>query len=159
MKTITLDNVGRAYCHIDFKPHDDTVMRSRRFKIDTGADVSTIPKGYLYHLGYEQEWILANAKPEKDKQTTTATGEVVTNHIIQLPLLNIYGYEAINWPFAILMDDCRDYRPLLGLDLLAGFNFHLDNGNNSFSLARLPVFNPRRSFLPGQEIHSLTHLA
>ncbi|MCL2224799.1 MAG: retropepsin-like domain-containing protein [Defluviitaleaceae bacterium] len=160
-----LSEDGRAICRIAFKPYEKLVMQHFKFKIDTGADFSTMPKEYLYDLGYDKDWILANAKPETNRETTTATGERVTNHIIQLPLINIYGYEAINWPFAILLDDerpngeviCRDYRPLLGLDLLAGFNFYLDNANNRFELTRISPFNPRRKFLSGQEIHYLNN--
>ncbi|MCL2224643.1 MAG: retropepsin-like domain-containing protein [Defluviitaleaceae bacterium] len=162
---INLSDAGRAMCLVHFKPFDEVIMYHFRFKIDTGADFSTMPKEYLYKLGYDKDWILENAKPETNRETTTATGELVTNYIVQLPLLNIYGYEAINWPFAILPDDerpngevvCRDYRPLIGLDLLAGFNFYLDNASNRFELTRISPFNPRRKFLPGQEIHDLNN--
>jgi hypothetical protein len=162
-KVIPLDAAGRAICHIYFKPQNKVIMPRFHFKIDTGADISTMPKEYLYDLGYDKEWILSNAVPETDRETTTATGQMVTNYIVRLPMINVHGYEAINWPFAILLDDehpdgktiSRDYRPLSGLDLLAGFNFNLDNANNCFSLTRIKSFNPRRKFLPGQEIHMI----
>jgi len=163
MKFTPLDDTGRAICRIYFKPQGEVTMPFCYFKIDTGADFSTMPKEYLYKLGYDKEWISANAKPETDRETTTATGQSVTNYIVRLPMINVYGYEAINWPFAILLDDehpngktiRRDFHPLLGLDLLAGFNFNLDNANNCFSLTRITPFKPRRAFLPGQEIHAL----
>ena len=153
MEIFKLDENGRASCAVAFKPYNSNTMLFEEFKIDTGADFTAIPKKILYNLGYNDEWIKANSTL-KEGSVTTATGDTVETHIVQLPLLNFYGYEAINWPFAILLGD-KDYRPLLGLDLLGGFNFVLDNDNDSCTLTKTKVFKRRQLFLPNQEIHEI----
>jgi len=145
---------GRAICKVAFQISGGIRMRNIDFKIDTGADFSTLSKKNLYYLGYDDNWIKSNVAEDTTQRTTVASGEQVKTHYVQLPLLNFYGYEAINWPFAVLLDD-RDYRPLLGLDLLGGFNFTLDNANDCFTLTRIESFKRRRVFLPNQEIHEI----
>jgi len=162
MEIFKLDKNGRASCRVAFKPYSDNTMLLEDFKIDTGADFSTIPKKFLYNLGYNDEWIKASATL-KEGSVTTATGDMVETHIVQLPLLNFYGYEAINWPFSILLDEQdsngniipRNYRALLGLDLLGGFNFVLDNDNDCCTLTKTKIFKRRQPFLPNQEIHEI----
>jgi len=166
MININIGANGRAICAIAFKPREGLQMRFINFKIDTGADFSTISKKNLYHLGYDAEWIKANATTDETQIITVASGEQVQNYYIKLPLLNFYGYEALNWPFAILLDEkdaddnivSRDYRPLLGLDLLGGFNFTLDNDNDCFILARTKTFKRRRPFFHNQEIHEIHNI-
>ena len=153
MEVFKLDEIGRASGDIAFKPYNSNSMRSLPFKIDTGADFTTIPKEYLYGLGYDDSWISQNVTL-KPGLVTTATGDTVETHIVQLPLLNFYGYEAVNWPFAIMLGD-KDYRPLLGLDLLGGFNFLLDNDNDCCTLTRTKTFRRRQPFLPNQEVYEL----
>jgi len=154
MDKIELTPQGRAVCEIYFKPYNDVEMRQQEFKLDTGADYCTMPKDYLYDLGYTDSWITQNVTP-KPGITTTASGEEINAHIVQLPLINIYGYEAINWPFAIMLDPENDFRALLGLDLLGGFNFTFENDTNSLILSRTKSFIQRHPFLPGQEIHEI----
>ena len=144
---------GRAICQVSFKDRYDIGMRSIAFKIDTGADVSTLSKSNLHTLGYDDEWIKANITATS--QTISVASGVKANFCyVRLPLLNFYGYEAIDWPFAVLLGKL-DYRPLLGLDLLGGFNFNLDNDNDCFTLKRTRAFKRRRPFLPNQEIHAI----
>lgn len=134
MEIIKLDLHGRAYSEIAFKPHNHVKMIQQLFKIDTGADISTISKKYLYRLGYNERWIIENAKPLSD--STMASGELVTNYIVQLPLLNIYGYEALNWPFAILLDETTN------------------NGSIKYR-THTKTFKRRKPFRLGQEVHTI----
>ena len=162
MEVFKLDESGRASSRIAFKPYNSNAMSFLSFKIDTGADFTTIPKEYLFKLGYDDSWISQNVILKKGS-VTTATGTIVETHIVQLPLLNFYGYEAVNWPFCIMLDEQkddgtiihRDYRALLGLDLLGGFNFLLDNDNDCCTLTKTKTFKRRQPFLPNQEIHEI----
>ena len=147
---------GRVYMFIDVKPLDDTTMRSVRFKVDTGADVSTISKQALADLGYGADWIKDNAvvfKDEDEDKPTTATGEKIDAGYIRLPLINILGYEDKLWPFQIIMHENQDFRNLLGRDLLTGFNYSFDNDADKFSIAKAKRFKARYGFLPEQEIN------
>ena len=91
---------------------------------------------------------------DRDKPTT-ASGDRIDAGYIQLPLINILGYEGKFWPFQIIMDEKQDFRNLLGRDLLTGFNYHFDNDEDVSSIGKTRIFKPRYKFLPGQEIHEI----
>jgi hypothetical protein len=147
---------GRVYIPIDIKPAVDITMSAVRFKVDTGADTTTISKKDLLRLGYDMNWIKQNAVIyDEASQPTTAAGEKVNAGYIQLPLINILGYEGKHWAFQIAMDEMQDFRNLLGRDLLTGFNYQFDNDNEIFSISRTKVFKPRFDFLPLQEINEI----
>jgi len=103
-------------------------------------------------LGYSYDWIKANVA---EGEASTADKRVVKTGVIQLPLINILGYEAKNWPFLILIDEGADYRNLLGRDLLSGFNYSCDNDEKIFKIARAKNFDFIWGKLPGQEIHEI----
>jgi hypothetical protein len=156
-KMIDFAERGRVYIPINIKPSDDTTMRPVRFKVDTGADVSTISKLNLAVLGFDINWIKDNAVIFKDEdKPTTATGEKIDAGYIRLPLINILGYEGKLWPFQIIMDENQDFRNLLGRDLLTGFNYGFDNDVDKFTIAKAKRFKPRYDFLPEQEINDAT---
>jgi predicted aspartyl protease len=145
---------GRAYLPISIKPKDKAAMRYVLFMVDTGADNTTISKEALLKLGYSMDWIQANVTTLEDKdKPKTATGESVNAGYVQLPLINILGYEGKKWAFQIIIDENQDFVNLLGRDLLAGFNYTFNNDDDEFSIARTKVFKPNSEFLPGQEIN------
>ena len=148
---------GRTYVAIHVKPKDSTVLESIDFKVDTGADVTTITKKDLLLVGYDKAWIHDNVQINHDSPLTTADERPLQTGYVQVPLINIFGYEAKNWPFTILVDDCwnMDFRNLLGRDLLSGFNYTFDNVNDLMRIERNPSFKCRYKFLPGQEINAL----
>ena len=148
---------GRAYLPIDIKPHGELTLIPIDFKVDTGADNTTISKVTLLRLGYDMDWINRNATVFKDKdKPTTASGDKVNAGYVQLPLINILGYEGKSWPFQVIMDENQDFRNLLGRDLLTGFNYALNNDEDSITISRTKTFKPRYVFLNGQEINEVS---
>jgi predicted aspartyl protease len=148
---------SRVYIPISIKPIDGVTLSDTTFKVDTGADKTTISKEVLSDLGYDMEWIKQNATIYKDNdKPTTASGEKINAGYIQLPLINILGYEGKNWAFQIIMDENQDFRNLLGRDLLTGFNYQFDNDTDIFTISRTKVFKPRYNFLPNQEINEIS---
>ena len=91
---------------------------------------------------------------DKDKPIT-ASGDKVNAGYIQLPLINILGYEGKFWPFQVIIDNDKDFRNLLGRDLLTGFNYDFNNDNDILSVKRTNMFKPRFKFLPQQEINEV----
>jgi hypothetical protein len=153
MHKFRFNKYGRVYVPIYIKPIDETTLLSLNFKVDTGADASTISKTDLIDLGYEMSWIMKNITIFKDEdKPSTATGDKVNAGLVQLPLINILGYEAKNWPFQIIIDEDKDFRNLLGRDLLTGFNYDFNNDVDVFTIRRANAFKPRYAFLPNQEI-------
>ncbi|MCL2621353.1 MAG: retroviral-like aspartic protease family protein [Defluviitaleaceae bacterium] len=153
MELFSFEERNRVYLPINFKPADDATMQPFRFKVDTGADSSAISKERLYDLGYDHQWILNNLVV--DRSISTADGRTVPSGIIQIPLINILGYEAKNWPFLILLEDGKDFRNLLGRDLLSGFNYTFSNDEKVFTIARAKDFEYIWDPLAGQEIHEI----
>jgi predicted aspartyl protease len=156
MVKYNLAEFGRAYISMHIKPINDTTMRPISFKVDTGADKTTISRYHLFLLGYGAEWLKQNVVMYEDKEKpTTASGEKISAGYVQLPLINILGYEGKNWSFQVILDEKHDFRNLLGRDLLTGFNYSFDNDADVFSISRTKTFKPRYEFLPNQEIHEL----
>jgi hypothetical protein len=156
MTEFAFQDYGRVFVPIHVKPLKKTVMRQLQFKVDTGADMSTISKVDLKSLGYDMNWIKQNAVVLEDNdKPTTASGDKVDAGYVQIPLINILGYEGKLWSFQIIMDEKQDFRNLLGRDLLVGFNYNFDNDVDIFTISRTKAFKPRYKFLPGQEIHEI----
>ena len=156
MDRFNFGEFGRVYIPIDIKPKGYTTMRPVRFKVDTGADSTTVSKSELIDLGYDMCWIQQNAIVYEDKnKPTTASGDRISAGYIQLPLINILGYEGIYWPFQIIMDEKQDFRNLLGRDLLTGFNYQFSNDDDVFLISRTKAFKSRYKFLPNQKIHEI----
>jgi predicted aspartyl protease len=145
---------GRVLLPVFIKPYNKTTMRYLEFMVDTGADYTTISKQTLIALGYGKDWLNQNTVTIKETaKPKTATGEKVNAGFIQLPLINLLGYEAKNWAFQIIIDEEQDFVNLLGRDLLTGFNYTFDNDKDEFTIARAKAFKPRSEFLPGQVIN------
>ena len=156
MTKITFEEYGRVYIPINIKPQYDATLSPIEFKVDTGADNTTISKIALAKLGYDMDWIKQNAVAFKDEdKPTTADGTKVNAGYLQLPLINILGYEGIRWPFQIIIDIDKDFRNLLGRDLLTGFNYCTNNDKDEFTIERSKKFKPRFPFLPDQEINEI----
>ena len=155
MTKIEISRNGRVYIPIYIKPQYDITMAMVNFKFDTGSDYTTISKKNLIAIGYDMEWINQNVIVLKN-DITTATGDVVNAGYIQLPLINILEYECIKWPFHIIIDESKDFRNLIGLDLLTYFDCHIIYSKNIFTadMVKNPIHRFR--FLPGQEIHELS---
>jgi len=148
---------GRVYIPINIKPLRGTTLSDTPFKVDTGADTTTISKKVLVSLGYDMKWIKQNAIVYKDEdKPTTAAGEKINAGYVQLPLINILGYEGKNWAFQIIMDEKQDFRNLLGRDLLTGFNYQFNNDDDMFTISRTKAFKPRYKLLPMQEINEIS---
>jgi hypothetical protein len=156
MTKVEFSEYARVYLQINIKPKDDISLSPIDFKVDTGADTTTISKASLAILGYDMDWIKQNAVVFKDDdKPTTASGDKINAGYVQLPLINILGYEGKQWPFQIIMDEKQDFRNLLGRDLLTGFNYRVSNDEDIFTIERAKKFKPRYVFLPKQEINEV----
>jgi len=54
---IKLNSDGFAFINIDIKPSNSTTMARIRYKIDTGANCTTIGLSRLLGLGYDEKWV------------------------------------------------------------------------------------------------------
>jgi hypothetical protein len=146
---------GRAILPLYLIPSDGTVMLPVEMKVDTGADFTVLSKVALEDLGYDYDWIMKNAITGEKYNDTTAAGDTEIVGIIQFPLLNLLGYEVKMWPFRVIMAKDRDFRNLLGRDLLAGFDYTMRNSTKQFEICRTKKFKPLYKFLPGQSVNEV----
>ena len=171
MIEIEITEEGRAYCEVYIKPFDSPTMRPVFFKVDTGADFSTISKGVLYALGYTDKWIYENMV-STDHMTSTASGEAVASVYVPL-VINMYGIEGIDFPFGVLLDEMvplpkqscaccehvglkkRDYRLLVGNDLLSCFNIRTDRDRKLMLLETCRGFIIKNQVFSNQQLNDL----
>ena len=172
MPKLAIPESGRIECRVSIKPYDSLLMKDIKFKVDTGADFSTISKSALRDLGFSDDWIEENKEPVATS-TTVASGEEVVSYNIRLPLINIYGIEGTDYPFGILMDKevylpkptCKgcgfteakklDYRPLLGNDILSCFKVAIDWDNKVVNLAPQSSLDKRNMKYPDRQLNFL----
>ena len=71
MNKFSFGDYGRVFIPIGIKPLDDITLSKVRFKVDTGADRTTISKASLLQIGYSMDWINKNAIIYKDENKPT----------------------------------------------------------------------------------------
>ena len=138
---INLTAEGRAFIRLNMKPLGSMRLEGVRFKLDTGADLTTISKKDLGALGYGAKWISKNAFEDYTHTLTSAGGKSMAAYYVLIPVSNLFGKDFRNWPFYILMEDDRDFPNLLGINVLSYFNFtfNYDAGYLGIEAAKKPV--------------------
>jgi hypothetical protein len=150
-----LGKYGRMFLSLDIKPLNEITMKPISMKVDSGADFTTLSKAALAELGYDFDWVLSNAVTGDEYNLTTAAGDTEIVGLVQLPLANFLGYEATNWPFRVVLAKNRDFRNLLGRDLLAGFDYSFINSRGQFEIERIGSFSPIYDFIAEQSISAI----
>ena len=123
VKEIELTEEGRAEIIINIKPFDELELRNVKFKLDTGADITTINKNELKVLGYGKEWISNNMSKHPALTITRAGSKNEPAYYVQIPKCNILGRDLFNWPIYIRPETDKDFPNLLGIDILHNFDF------------------------------------
>ena len=146
------------------------------FKLDTGADFSTISIKDLEILGYGENDVKASAYPTG--HGSVATRDVSEHYTIDLRVKHIFGQiipKGLEVPFVCISrkriaapyklsycQTCRlvgikdsGFRSLLGNDILSCFNIHIDRANNYVSFERVKDLQERNRMYPKCEMHSL----
>lgn len=93
---IKIPDSGRLVCTVKLKPFDSPILSVFEYKIDTGADFTTISKETLHRLNYTNKWIDENKKLSKGS-TTVATGEEIESYYVEIPMISIYGVRGRNY--------------------------------------------------------------
>ena len=157
MAEVSFDSLGFAYVRVYIKPKDTPTMRYASYKVDSGANRTTVSHKELLRLGYDEEWIKSGKLLTGDDRPTLASGEPVNDcYQVVLPEINIGGHVGYNWPF--LTGLSVSFRFLLGTDTMRYFDWVFDYKNG---ICRYELITDKRqsSFnQPGQSIHSLDEI-
>ena len=129
-------------------------MSHLSYKVDSGADRTTISSTFLNDLGYSNEWIKTGKLLTGDTRPTVATGEPIDDcYIVSLPEITIGDYVGYNWP--ILTSLSVQFRNLLGTDTMSFFNWEFDYKNG---ICRYNLIPGKRNILFNQKEQSMHSL-
>ena len=129
-------------------------MLSIDYKVDTGANCTTISKNWLMQLGFDDDWIKAGKRLVGNARPTVASGQPLDDcYEVILPEIHIGGWVGYNWPVLTILS--VPFKFLLGTDSMQFFNWNFDyeNGVCRFDLIpgkRKLLFNQKE-----QSIHAL----
>jgi len=149
-----IDPLGFAFLPVDIKPQHSQSMRSVSYKVDTGANCTTISRKELYRLGFDDEWIKSGRLMEGNERPVVASGYTLDDcYMVVLPEIRIGEYVGYNWPFMTSLS--APFKFLLGTDTMQFFNwiFDYEQGIFKFDLIR----GKRKLLFNSQEqsIHSI----
>ena len=149
-----LDRYGFAYVDVDIKPKNSNTMTRVKYKIDTGANCTTISKKMIYKLGYDDEWIKSGKLMEGATAPTLASGLPVPDcYEVILPEIHIGEWVGYNWPITTSLT--VPFRFLLGTDSMQFFNWHFDYERG---VCRFDLIKGKRKLLfnkKEQSIHTI----
>ena len=152
---VKISEYGFAVVPVYFRINRTPNMHPLYYKIDTGANCTTIDRDDLSLLGYDDAWIRTAGKLlTGSERLTVASGATIDDcYRIELPEINIGGWVGYNWPITTSLS--VPFRPLFGTDSMRFFNWHFDyeNGICSFEL----ISGKRQLLFDGKEqsIHSI----
>ena len=153
MAEVKFNAFGFAYLDVGFKPRRSQTMKAIRYKVDSGANCTTIAHEQLSLLGYD-DWIRSGKQLVGDERPTLASGEPIDScYMVVLPEINIGGCVGYNWPF--LTSPIVKFRFLLGTDTMQFFNWEFDYEDG---VCRFELIPDKRKLLfdqKEQSIHSL----
>jgi hypothetical protein len=154
---IVLDRFGFAFLPVNFKPRNAQTMIAVAYKVDTGANCTTIGYKQLFKLGFHEDWIKSGKPLEGNSRPTVASGRPVGNcYEVILPEIRVGDCVGYNWPFITSLS--VPFKFLLGTDTMQFFNwtFNYEHGVCKFELIpgkRRVLFNSQE-----QSIHALDEL-
>ncbi|MCL1882335.1 MAG: retropepsin-like domain-containing protein [Defluviitaleaceae bacterium] len=151
---ITLTQDGFTFLDMNIRPINSQTMAKVRYKVDTGANCTTISKKRLAELGYDENWIKSGKLLKGDERPTAATGLPIDDcYVVTLPEISIGEWVGYNWPFMTSLS--VPFKFLLGTDSMRFFNWNFDYENDLCKFDLIPgkrkmLFNQKE-----QSIHSI----
>jgi len=154
---IKFDKLGFAVIPFYARERNTPTMMSKDYKVDTGANCTTISKDWLLELGFDEEWIKTGKRLEDDARPTLASGLPLDDcYTVVLPEIHIGGWVGYNWP--VLTSLSLPFKFLLGTDSMQFFNWNFDYESN---VCRFDLITGKRKILFNQKeqsIHAINYI-
>ena len=151
MAEIKFAQHGFAVVPLYVRHKDKPIMFSRDYKVDTGANCTTIGKDWLVELGYDENWIKSGKRLEGSTRPTVASGLPLDDcYQVVLPGIHIGGWVGYNWP--ALTSLSLPFKFLLGTDSMQFFNWHFDYEKG---VCRFDLIPGKRKLLFNQKEQSI----
>ena len=136
--TVELEkDTGRKMVQVYFQECNSAVLTPVDFRLDSGADITTIGKKDLNLLGYSMEWIEANKKEAPDINISLADGSVRNGVYVEIPMVYFMEKDFYNFRVFIVPEDGLDYTNLLGLDVSTEFTYLTENETGVLEFYRI----------------------
>ena len=169
--SIEIDDDNRAFVVLRIQRYDKSSYDEVEFKVDTGADRSTISPQDLIDLGYNTSSIHKLFK--HTGSGSTASGETSRHFSIDLSIRHIMGQlvpKGFTFPFVCKWErdipypkpDCDGcklagtvsgiFRSLLGNDILSCFDATINRGNKEIEFRRITDLTARNKLYPDCEL-------
>ncbi|MCL1884659.1 MAG: hypothetical protein FWF81_13020 [Defluviitaleaceae bacterium] len=147
MGDIKLNRDGFAFLEMDIRPANLPTMETVLYKVDTGANCTTISFQQLLKLGYDEDWV----KSGKAARPTVASGFPVDDcYEVILPEIHIGDWVGYNWPVTTSLS--VPFKFLLGTDSMQFFNWYFDYENG---LCKFDLIQGKRKVLFNQKEQSI----
>ena len=154
MAEVKINEAGFAIVPLYIKPKNASAMRHLPYKVDSGANRTTIGKNWLNNIEYDDTWIISTGRLLVNaERPTVATGEHIDNcYIVTLPEINIGGCVGFNWPFIVSLNPKLQFKLLFGTDSMQFFNWEFDYKHN---VCRFDFISGKRELLFNQKEQSI----
>jgi len=151
---INLNPLGFAIIRVYIRPKNSPTMAYAYFKVDTGANCTTISNKRLSELGYDKNWIMSGKRLEGNERPTVASGLVVDDcYRVILPEIQIGDWVGYNW--SVLTSLSVPFKFLMGTDSMQFFNWNLDYEKNVCIFDLIPGKRKLLFDQKEQSIHSI----
>ena len=122
---VVINDLGFAIVSVNIKPMYSQTMEEYKFKVDSGANRTTISCDELLKLGYSEDWIKSGVHLKGDERPILASGIPLDDcYIVKLPQIAIGEWVGTNWP--VLTSLSLPFKFLLGTDSMQFFNWTFD---------------------------------
>ena len=151
MVEVKFNELGFVIIPLYSRCKDTPTMLFELYKVDTGANCTTIGKDWLLKLGYNEEWIKAGKRLGGNARPTVASGQSLDDcYEVILPEIHIGEWVGYNWP--VLTSLSLPFKFLLGTDSMQFFNWHFDYENG---VCRFDLIPNKRKLLFNQKEQSI----
>jgi len=128
---------GFVVVEMAIRPHNAQTMEIVSYKVDTGANCTTISKERLLGLGYDENWIKSGRRLKGGETPTAATGLPIADcYEVTLPEIRIGDWVGYNWPFITSLS--ASFKLLLGTNSMQFFNWNFNYGMGFCEFALIP---------------------
>jgi len=154
---VSFNQLGFAFVDIYIRAKSSPAMTYIKYKVDSGANRTTIRRDLLNDLGYDDDWIKNGKLLTGDDRPTVATGIAIEDcYIVNLPEISIGDYVGYNWPFLTSLS--TNFRDLLGTGTMQFFNWDFNYEND---ICRFELIPEKRKVLFNrneQSMHSIDEI-
>ncbi|MDR2571793.1 MAG: retroviral-like aspartic protease family protein [Oscillospiraceae bacterium] len=151
---VRINTLGFVILRVYIRHKDKPIMLHADYKVDTGANCTTIGVDWLFERGYDEPWVRSGTLLEGNARPTVASGLFVEDcYRVILPEIRIGEWVGYNWP--VITSLSEPFKFLLGTDSLRFFTWHFDYENN---ICRFDLISGKRKLQfneKEQSIHAI----